>query len=30
VEALNSSAGAAVFTPDMGIGQIRVTVNIKK
>jgi hypothetical protein len=30
VEALNASAGAAVFTPDMGLGQIRTTINIKK
>ena len=30
VEALNAAAGAAVFTPDMGLGQIRTTINIKK
>lgn len=30
VEALNASAGAAVFTPDMGLGQIRTTINIRK
>ncbi len=30
VEALNASAGAAIFTPDMGLGQIRTTINIKK
>jgi hypothetical protein len=29
VDILNQSAGAAVFTPDMGLGQIRTTINMK-
>ncbi|MBM3689842.1 MAG: hypothetical protein FJW80_09375 [Actinobacteria bacterium] len=30
VDTLNSAVGADVFTPDMGLGQIRTTINIKK
>lgn len=30
VDALNAAIGQAVFTPDLGLGQIRTTINIKK